>query len=94
MRFKDENGGEWESITTQSDDVMVLCKRETNRMPKLKPGMSVRFFPDTWRIVSEVGEDYFRYWYRENEEVSIPQAVTGILAIRDCGGELIWERDK
>lgn len=99
MRFKIDPNGEYERACecrscVSGEYQIVIRKREPNPMPELKPGMAVRLFPSTWRIVSEVGEDYYRYWYRENEDVSTPNAFNGILAIKDCDGRLIWERDK
>lgn len=101
MRFKDENGGEWESITTQSDEVMVLRKRDPNPMPELKPGMLVRIpcpftiTVDHWRPVAAV--DYSRgivkIWDARMVGL-LTYEFEAIEAVRNAEKGIIWRREK
>lgn len=102
MRFKEDPNGDYEmtrecygcGIGSGGPRTFLIRKRETNRMPELKPGMAVKVVLNCWRTVAQVTSADFRYWFLENEDVSPLVPYTDISAIKDFDGKLIWERDK
>lgn len=98
MKFKDENGGEWECFTGHYDDVKpedwrLIRKRKPKPMPEPLMGFRVLVGRTTWAIVGCrcIRSEEFLLWAGEGK--SYWESADRFEAMIGYNNESLWNKD-